>query len=391
MSKFRNDKHLRGIIAALEGQAEKAGAFHPVKNAIHLQNCVLEFKLDGTFTEHPFSAKYRSRSRSEIPYDLTAGCPEFKLSILPQFSPDDREAFQKYSGQCLLGRNATQTILILDGVGGAGKGAAVNVIKGVVGVQSAYELRTNLLDKQFEIGRMTNKTLLIGSDVKADFLSQDAASFLKKLTGGDLLEGERKRSNDENPLTGDFNVMITSNSRLKVRLEGDDSAWERRLILLRLETPHEGKRIEKFHEQLLQKEGSGILNWCLEGLGKLFEDMETGQGTLLLSEQQKKRVHSLLRESDSLRNFFQSNIVATSDKSDLTSEEIIAKYIEYCRDCDWVPLSSRKAEAGVRELMLELFGQGQSGSVERDGKSKRGYRRVRFRKDAESDPPSVIA
>lgn len=391
LNKFRNDKHLRGIIKALKGQTEKAGAFRAVKNAIHLQNCVLEFAQDGTFTKHPFSPKYRSRSRSEISYDPTADCAEFKKSILPQFASYDQEAFQKYSGQCLLGRNATQTILILDGVGGAGKGAAVNIIKGVVGPQIAYELRTNLLDRQFEIGRMSNKTLLIGSDVKADFLSHDAASFLKKLTGGDLLEGERKRSNDENPLDGDFNVMITSNSRLRVRLEGDDSAWERRLIILRLETPYTEKRIEKFHELLLQKEGPGILNWCLQGLEKLFQDMENGQGTFLLSEQQKKRVKSLLRESDSLRIFFQSHIVGTSDNSDLTSEEIIAKYVEHCRDCDWVPLSLKKAESGVRELMLEVFGQGQSGSIQREGKSKRGYRHVRFRKDNEKDPPSVIA
>jgi putative DNA primase/helicase len=355
-----------------------------------LQNCVLEFQ-DGTFTKHSFSPKYRSRSRSEIPYDPNAECPEFKLSILPQFSPDDREAFQKYSGQCLLGRNATQTILILDGVGGAGKGAAVNIAKGVTGAQSAYELRTNLLDKQFEIGRMTNKTLLIGSDVKADFLSQDAASFLKKLTGGDLLEGERKRSNDENPLTGDFNVMITSNSRLRVRLEGDDSAWERRLIILRLETPFSGKRVEKIHEKLLQEEGSGILNWCLEGLAKLFRDMARGAGVFQLSAQQQKRVHSLLRESDSLRIFIQSSIVQTGDKDDLTSEEIIAKYFEYCGDCDWAPLSSRKAETGLRDLMMELFKQPQSGSVTRDGKGKRGYRHVRFRGDNEEDPPSIIA
>jgi hypothetical protein len=35
LKKFRNDKHLRGIIKALKGQTEKVGAFRAVKNAIH--------------------------------------------------------------------------------------------------------------------------------------------------------------------------------------------------------------------------------------------------------------------------------------------------------------------------------------------------------------------
>ena len=36
--------------------------------------------------------------------------------FLGHLEPDDRELIQKYGGQCLLGRNLTQRILILDGV-----------------------------------------------------------------------------------------------------------------------------------------------------------------------------------------------------------------------------------------------------------------------------------
>jgi putative DNA primase/helicase len=388
LSKFRNERFLKGVISHLKSQTEKINAFIPRGDMVHLANCVLEFDQQGTFTKKPFSAKYHSRFRSPIAYNPEASCPQFEAALLSHLQQDDREILQKYAGQCLLGRNLTQTILILDGVAGASKGAVVLVIKGITGETNAYQLRTQLLDKQFEIGRMTGKTLLLGADVKADFLSKESASVLKALVGGDTLEGERKRSNDGNSISGVFNIIVTANSRLKVKLEGDESAWERRLIIVSYPTPFTGKRIPEIEKKLLNEEGPGILNWCLTGLMKLFKDIAGDGGTVQLSARQHKRVHSLLRESDSLRIFVQSNVVKTSTDENLTVEEIVTTYIQYCLDCDWVPVSSRKAESELPDLMLELFGQARSGSIQRGGTAKRGFRKVRFRREDEADPES---
>jgi putative DNA primase/helicase len=388
LSKFRNERFLRGVISHLKSQTEKMNAFLPFGNIVHLANCVLEFDQQGTFTKHPFSAKYRSRYRSPIAYDPQASYCRFEQTLLSHLQPDDWEILQKYAGQCLLGRNLTQTILILDGVAGASKGAVVLVIKGITGETNAYQLRTQLLDKQFEIGRMTGKTLLLGADVKSDFLSKESASVLKALVGGDTLEGERKRSNDGNSMSGVFNVIVTANSRLKVKLEGDESAWERRLIIVSYPTPFTGKRIPEIDKILLHEEGPGILNWCLAGLMKLLKDIAGDTGTVRLSDRQHKKVHSLLRESDSLRIFVQSNVVKVSTDENLTVEEIVTAYIQYCLDCEWVPVSSRKAESELPDLMLEFFGQARSGSIQRNGTAKRGFRKVRFRREDEADPGS---
>ena len=103
------------------------------------------------------------------------------------------------------------------------------IITGIIGPQNARELRTKYLDDRFEIGRCVGKTLLVGSDARANFLSEEGADKLKSLVGGDLLEAERKTSNAEFTIEGVFNTIITSNSRLGVRLQGDESAWQRRL------------------------------------------------------------------------------------------------------------------------------------------------------------------
>jgi len=376
LERFRNEPVLRGILAHLRGELERPSGFNVEGKIIHLANCVLEFKPDGTFTPQPFSPKYRSRNRSPIAYDPAAQCPKFKELILGHVEPDNQELLQQYGGQCLLGRNLTQRIAMLDGVGGASKGAFVCVTQGIVGTANTYELRTQLLDQRFEIGRMIGKTLLLGADVKADFLSRGGASRLKSLVGGDRLEAELKASNKRFLMSGHFNVMITSNSRLRVRLEGDQSAWQRRLTIVTYEKAFNGNKIPDVDQLLLQTEGSGILNWYLEGAQKLLKSIAQ-TGDIYQSERQRERVKTLLLESDSLRIFLRENIIQKHSAS-LTADEIIGEYNQSCIDAGWSPMPRRIAEEQLENLMLEFFGTPKSNCVKRDNKDRRGFFNVRF-------------
>jgi putative DNA primase/helicase len=178
--------------------------------------------------------------------------------------------------------------------------------------------------------------------------------------------------------------MITSNSRLRVHLEGDQSAWRRRLLIVRYERPHNGKTVPDIHEQLLRAESSGILNFCLRGVQKLFREIQE-TGSLVLSERQRQRVDALLSESDSLRIFLRENL-STAHKCDLTIAEIITEYNRYAIDAGWTPIPIAVAQRQLDDLMLELFGVPKANCVKRDGKAQRGFFNVRFRQEDEPDP-----
>jgi putative DNA primase/helicase len=380
LQRFRNSSQLSGIIDHLKGQVESKGLFDcTAQRIVHLKNCVLAFEGSGEFVVEKFSPNWRSRNQAPIKFDAVAKCPNFEASILGHLELDDRLLLQKYAGQCLLGRNVTQRLLLLDGTGGASKGAFILCVQGVVGALNTYELRTEHLDDRFEIGRMLGKTLLLGSDVKSHFLSSPGASRLKALVGGDTLEAEKKGSNRVKSMHGVFNVIITSNSRLRVRLEGDQSAWRRRFLIVRYDRPFTGKKIPDIHLQLLQTEASGILNWMLQGLQLLFKDIES-TGDVVLSERQHQRIDALSAESDSLLLFLRHSLAQTSGP-DLTTEEILEEYAKFCIARSWDMIPTNVAERQLTHFMLEIFGSSKSNSVIRSGRNKRGFSNVQFRKN----------
>jgi putative DNA primase/helicase len=275
LAKFRSEAVLRGVLTHLRGQTEEEDAFETDWRIIHCANCVLVREADGFVTER-FSPKFRSRSRPPIAYQAKADCPKFKDMILGHLSFEDREILQKLGGQCLVGTNLTQRVLMLDGEAGASKGAFVLILKGIVGSRNCRELRTKQLGEgRFEVGRFLGANLLLGADVPANFLSTEGASRVKSLVGGDLLEPELKTSNEHFYIHGNFNVIVTSNSRLRVRLGGDQSAWQRRLVIVRYDKPFTGKPVPNIHEILLAEEGSGILNFFIQALRNSSKTLPT--------------------------------------------------------------------------------------------------------------------
>src|SRR4026208_839995 len=123
-------------------------------------------------------------------------------------------------------------------------------MQGLVGMLNVTQLRTKHLAERFELYRYQKKTLLVGVDVEPDFLSTKGAGILKGLVGGDWFDAEQKGGTGSFPFQGNFCVIVTSNTRLRVRLCGDVGAWRRRLLIIRYEGPKPKKKIPDFGEKL---------------------------------------------------------------------------------------------------------------------------------------------
>jgi len=379
LQKSRTDKNLNAIVGHLRGLAEVRDAFKKGDDKfIHLENGVVVFR-DRKGELVPFSPQYRSRNQSPIKYDAGATCPRFLNELLiPAVAEDDVAVVQKLFGMAMLGENLVQRMFIFDGHPGTGKTQLAIVLQSIVGDENCGELRTEQLAERFEMFRFLKKSMLVGVDVAADFLMTKGAYKLKGIVGGDRMDAEMKGGHGDFPIFGHFNVVITSNSRLRVRFMGDVGAWKRRIVIIRYEAKPPEKKIPNFGKMLVREEGPGILNWAFQGLDALMDDIrETGD--IRLSARQQGVVTSLMAESDSLREYLKLNVVS-NDYADLTVDEIIQGYAEYCPDQGWNPLPITVLYKQLPELMLELFRTIKANSIQRDGKGHKGFRRVGFKR-----------
>jgi hypothetical protein len=113
------------------------------------------------------------------------------------------------------------------------------------------------LAERFETSRFIGKRLLAGKDVSGNFLQSRGAHVLKALVGDDQLSGELKNLNAAPAILGQFDVAITCNSHLRVKLDGDAEAWRRRLLIVSYERPKPEVRIARFAEELLEPKARG--------------------------------------------------------------------------------------------------------------------------------------
>ena len=376
---MRSERLLTSITRQLRGMVEVQDAFiNKGIPGVHCANSYITFDDDGELREHDFSPDFYSRNQSPIEYKGIDKIPKRFLTDLvgPTFSdPDDAVMFQKYGGMCLFGRNIIQRFMVMYGQAGGGKSTLVNIVLNIVGKHNMAALRTGHLNNQFELYRFRAKTLLSGTDVPGNFLSTPGAKVIKGLTGGDTMEAEGKGLNDGVVLQGIFNILITSNERLKVALEGDVEAWGRRLLLLEFTNPPPAKKVDRLADKLVEEEGSEILAWFLCGFRELLKDVrETGD--IRLASPQIQKVNSLLAESDSVTNFIKEKVTKAKG-FEITNEELITLYGEYCAERRWVAMELARLQKVINEQMYAIHGATQSHSVVApSGKNARGFKNV---------------
>jgi phage/plasmid-associated DNA primase len=184
-------------------------------------------------------------------------------------------------------------------------------------------------------------------------------------------------------MKGVFNIAITANSRLRVRLEGDTGAWSRRILSINYDRPKPANPIRDFEDVLLEQEGPGILNWMIEGAIAHLVELDKC-GDFILTDRQKARVEALLCESDSVR-FFVRNALVEDDGGTVTSDELVRAYADFCDGRGWDALARRTVENQLPDLMLERFRAAKRNDIKRDGKSHKGFAGVALK--PEDRPP----
>lgn len=330
----------------------------------------------GIPTLKPHSETYGFRYQAPVSWGApSVQCPRFLAALNEALPPEDISLIQRYAGQCLLGKNLSQTILILRGTPAGGKSTLVNILSGLIGAEFVTEMRTAHLSDRFELSRLVGRTLLLGVDVPSNFLDSLGASRLKPLVGGDIITIERKNSNEAPSVRGEFNLLITTNTRLRVRLDGDTGAWRRRLLIVDYERKPPAQPIPDFAGLLLREEGAGILRWAVEGAIALRAELSKGK--LQLTDAQRQRTEDLLTESDSVTAFVKEYIVPATT-GDITTYEASTAYNDFCDEKGWAAEPERNFASRFVLAMRDIHGVARRNDIRRGADLHRGYSRVKI-------------
>lgn len=365
---------LDGIWKWLCALSEDNTAFAEKRFLYHCKNGVLCLEGNEVVLKKA-SPDFRSLWRSDVSYDPQAVPRRFLQDFLGVALSEDQIAqLQLYLGQCLYGKNKSQTFLLLTGTAGSGKSTLATLVENLIGRPNFGSLRLGHTNGRFELGRLVGRSLITAKDVPPDFLSQNGGAHLKALTGHDFMEVEFKNSNERPEIRGDFNVIISSNSILRLKIASDIEAWRRRLVWIDYRKAAVAKKIEGFERILLQEEGSGILNWAIQGLINLID----AGWQMPRSPEQKRQIDFLLVSSDPVR-IFVKNFIGISAIGDLATGEILTAYTLVSEHYRWDPLTRRMVELQLKTLLPEIHGALVTNTVRRNGKRLRGYIGVRLR------------
>jgi P4 family phage/plasmid primase-like protien len=369
--KVRGQRNLNAIVQAARGTLLVQDDFwERPAGIIPCRNGVLAWQDTGLVLK-PHSPDYRLRGLLRVDYDPKAECPGFKEFLNRALPADDVQLLQRVIGSFLLGRNVAQKLTILMGMAQSGKGVIARIVTELLGPANVTTLRTKSLDGRFEIGRFVSKLLLYAPDVDSRFFHEAGAHLLKAITGEDPFSPEFKNSNVTPPAKPvSAGILVGCNSRLKIHLESDRGAWERRLVVLPFERDgvSEEMQVAGLADILLKDEGSGILNWALAGLEAFILD-----GLKLpLNQRQRAVVNDLLSESESCTCFAREWFVR-DEESQVTTKRAYSAYVRFCSTREWPPLSERKFEQGFKTAVQTLYSITQRHDLREGDRSARGW------------------
>ena len=232
---------------------------------LNMQNGVLDLKT-GQLLPHD-SARFMTKL-APLVYDPAAKCPRFEKFMNDVFDGNQNiiQFMQRLFGYSLTGDTSEQMMSFAWGsMGSNGKSTMVTLLLNMLGDYGETTQSETFTLKRNEgipndIARLRGARFVMISELKAGTKLNEA--LINQITGQDKLTARFLRQEFFSFMPA-FKLMILTNH--KPVLTGDDPALWRRIALIPFLQRFTGDRKDKTLPEKLQKEWSGILNWCIKG------------------------------------------------------------------------------------------------------------------------------
>ncbi len=349
------------------------------KGWVALENKVLDIEK-GTSLEH--SPNNWLTSKRPVTYDPDATCPTWDRFLRQVLITEKKEPcqewidfLQEWVGYLLIPDNSAQLSMFWVGGGENGKTVVTSVIENLIGADYCCDVPIEMLHEPYHRAELQGKLVGFVDEPDAKAMQKNAGHF-KKITGGGVMSARRvnERVFNFKPLT---RLIITCNELPKT--SDLSHGYFRRIAVIdwRFRVT-EATRNNRLIEEL-SKELPGILNWALEGLGRLKDR----NWSVMVPEESKRLLSDYQLSQDLLSQFIEDRCGRLEGA--LTKfDPLYRAFRQYCEESGEKPWS--KQAVGRRLTQLGYVSE----MIERGESKQRGRRGLVFpvqRRDEEPPPP----
>ena len=284
---------------------------------------------------------------ANVQYDKAADCPQWKQFIreIMDYKADLIQFLQTAVGWAMSGDNSEQTMFILYGTGANGKSTFLNVIFNILGDYAITTwadtfMRRNNDSTTNDIARLRGARFVATSETEQG--KRLSENLIKQATGSDQLTARFLYGEYFN-FVPTFKIFMASNH--KPVIKGTDHGIWRRIKLIPFTTTIAEEKQDKYLEQKLLEEKSGILNWLIEGMMRWQKEGLKTPATIINATDEYRG------EMDIIGNFIKERCVQQTGL-EIKARELFGVYQEWCDENNEVATSERMFGIRLKELGL---------------------------------------
>jgi putative DNA primase/helicase len=298
-------------------------AFTP-EGKVCVTNGVLDVSEPSNPTLEAHSPDVRFRERLSVEYDPDAGCPRFRQFVSNRVAKADVDKLQEFVGYTVFHgwEMPYHKALMVVGPTATGKSTFLNVLTALLGKENVSHLSIQqLANDEFALAQAHNTFANISNDLDASVV-ENVGRF-KHIAAGEPVEANRKYKDYRTVRMTQKQIYATNRVP---EIEDEDDAFYRRWLHVQFpDTIPRDERKERFEDEL-KAELPGILNWALEGYGRL---METGGFTDELSLDEKRNLWKAY--GNSIDRFVETRTERVGG-ADIPKDELYAAYERFCEE-----------------------------------------------------------
>ena len=329
----------------------------------------LEAAADGAGTDAIRDLRPEDYALTRLPvtYDPDANAGEWKAFVGEVVEPEKIETMQEYVGYTLhRSEMPFAKAVLLVGSGSNGKTTFLNVVRELLGEDNTTTKPVHKFDQDNHVADLYGALANIDADLSEGSLSSEGIATFKRLVGGDNINA-RRLYEDAFSFKPTAKHLYAANQVPDVSSyvsDHDIAFWRRWIIVEFPEYFPPGDRDPDLEDRLTTDESlSGILNWAIDGWGRLVEQSEFTN--VEDHDQTRQRWQSW---GDSVEKFISECVERDTDADRISTGDAYARYQAWCRENGKDPVGRRRFTDTVKQEDVEY------GRHRIDGKSQRGYK-----------------